>query len=451
MHGSHKSVILTRQKPLSFSCFFLKGSILCTLWVILMHSMNRNAKRWVINQMELALSAIPSVVVTGSRQTGKTTLVLELLKDKNRRYFSFDDLDILELAKSDPETLVSQHPLTLDEVQRVPQILIAVKRAIDKNRQNGAFILTGSANLSLMSTVSESLAGRALYLELLPFCPCEWRGTHPYLKPINNLFNSSFDPVKDWPSESGDWKKWVLQGGMPPALLQKNTESRYLWFSGYVQTYLERDLRQLSDVSSLPDFQRIMRLAANRVGRLLNQSEVARDAAIQQSTCHRYLNLLETGYQISRLSPYHTNPTTSLIKGKKLMFNDSGIAAWLAGIESKEALQKRLDVGFWLEQAVYQSLQTWRTLDPANRHLFFWRDRRGNEVDFVLENKGELVAIEIKLNKKVSLSDLKGIKAFRKALPSTQKVKGVVLHTGTTALMIGDNCYSLPLGWLFPN
>ncbi|MFH1762185.1 MAG: ATP-binding protein [bacterium] len=411
--------------------------------------MNRFNKRWFENQLKAALKAMPSVVVTGARQTGKTTLVLELLSDKNRKYFSFDNLDILDLAKSDPETLTSQYPLTFDEVQRAPEVLHAIKTEIDKNRKNGAFILTGSANLALMNCVSESLAGRTLYLELPPFCPCEWKDVFKNLEPVQDLFSRYFD-LNKWPCRKGQWEKWLLKGGMPPALLQKSDKSRTLWFSGYVQTYLERDLRQLSEVSSLPDFQRVMRLAANRTGRILNQSEISRDAALAQPTCHRYFNLLETGYQISRLAPYYTNPTTSIVKAKKLMFNDCGVAAWLAGIDSIAVLVKRNDCGFWLEQAVFQTLQTWRSLDPVNRHIFFWRDRLGNEVDFILEDRGGLVALEIKSGKRVMPSDLKGINAFRKGIKADKKIRGIVLHTGDAKHKIGNNAYALPLGWMFP-
>ena len=411
--------------------------------------MNNFKTRWCLKPLTRSLQAMPAVVVTGARQTGKTTLVHKLLVDSKRHYFSLDEMDIYELAKNDPAVLISQQPITLDEVQRVPELLHSIKIAIDNNRVNGSFILTGSANLLLMDAVSESLAGRALYLELPPFCPCEYTGTYENLDPLHALFDPSF--THDiWPDAQGNWKKWLLNGGMPSAIMQPDGETRSLWFSGYVQTYLERDLRQLSSVASLPDFQRVMRLAANRVGRLLNQSDIARDAGLPQPTCHRYFNLLETGYQISRLPPYHTNPSQSLVKSKKLLFNDCGIAAWLAGIDSETVLDKRIDLGFWLEQALFQTLITWRSLDPVNRRISFWRDRRGNEVDFVLENKSSLIAVEIKNSTRVLPADCSGINAFRNAVGSNHSIKGVILYAGTDKRMLADNCVALPFGWMFP-
>ncbi|MBN1307907.1 MAG: ATP-binding protein [Chitinispirillaceae bacterium] len=392
---------------------------------------------------------MPAVVVTGARQTGKTTLVRELLRSEKRHYRSLDELDTLELARTDPGTLIARQPLTLDEVQRAPEVLRAIKTAIDAKRTNGSFILTGSANLLLMNAVSESLAGRALYLELLPFCPCEFSGAFEDLEPLQALFSPTFSP-EEWPDNRGDWQKWLLRGGMPSAALLNGDEERSLWFSGYVQTYLERDLRQLSAVAGLADFQRIMRLAANRTGRLLNQSDIARDAALPQPTCHRYLNLLETGYQIVRLSPYHTNPSQSLVKAKKLLFNDGGIAAYLAGIDGRQALEKRMDLGSWLEQAVFQSVQAWKALDPVGRRISFWRDRRGNEVDFVLEDKNTLVAVEIKNSTRVMPSDFSGINSFRTASGKGSTVRGVILHAGSDRRIAGENCFSLPFGWMFP-
>jgi predicted AAA+ superfamily ATPase len=221
-----------------------------------------------------------------------------------------------------------------------------------------------------------------------------------------------------------------------------------LWYAGYTQTYLERDLRNLSDVASLVDFQRAMSLAALRVGRLLNQSDLARDAGLPQPTCHRYLNLLETGYQIARLTNYTRSPTTGLVKNRKLMWTDCGIAAWLAGIRSKEMLQTRPDAGFWLEQTIYQVLQSWRALAP-DRHIHFWRSKTKIEVDFVLEQGGTLVACEIKLAGTISPSDAQGLVSFCQEFGRNKRiVRGVLLHGGSDARPLGQDLWALPYGAL---
>jgi predicted AAA+ superfamily ATPase len=277
----------------------------------------------------------------------------------------------------------------------------------------------------------------------------EWQQRGDALGPLDRLFEPEF-ALADWPDEEGDWHTWLLRGGFPPALKAPSAAARNLWFTGYVQTYLERALRQLSAVASLPDFQRLMALAANRVGRLLNQAEVARDAALPQPTVHRHLNLLETGCLLARLTPFAGNPATALVKTRKLFWSDCGLAAWLAGIRSESDLANRLDQGFWLEQVIHQTLQSWRALDPAGRRLYFWRDRSGHEVDFVLEKNGKFVALEVKASSRVVTADIAGIRALRAGLGKAQKlVSAAVLHAGA-ARPLGDRSYALPFGWLVP-
>ncbi len=409
--------------------------------------MNGMRPRWFVRNLESALRVLPVAVVTGARQTGKTTLVKSLRPA--RTFFTLDDVGVLDQAERNPESLLGSRPVTLDEVQRTPPLLLAVKRAVDERRHPGDFLLTGSANLLLMGRVADTLAGRAIYLELPPFCPAEWQQRKHALEPLDRLFAPDFD-FREWPTETGDWSTWLLRGGYPPALAIQDDTDRALWFSAYVQTYLERDLRQLSAVSSLPDFQRVMALAAHRTGRLLNQADVARDAALTHPTTHRYLNLLETGCLVTRIRPFATNPNVALVKTPKLLWTDCGLAAALAGIKTRADAAARPDAGFWLEQTLFQTLQTWRALDPLHRKLHFWRDRPGHEVDFVLEHEGKLVALEIKAGSTVTSSDAAGIRAFRNSLKKNQPlVRSVVLHAGQGRPLDTD-ILALPWGWMVP-
>jgi hypothetical protein len=409
--------------------------------------MDRIKPRWFSRNLQAALRVLPVTVLTGARQTGKTTLTQAL--EPVRTYFTLDDVGILDQAERNPDSLLSTRPVILDEVQRAPQILLAVKRAVDTGRRAGDFILTGSANLLLIKQVAETLAGRAIYLDLPPFCPTEWQERKDALSPLDRLFAADFD-WREWPDEPGDWTRWLLWGGFPPALEIASEADRGLWFAAYVQTYLERDLRQLSAISSLPDFQRLMMLAAQRTGKLLNQADLARDAALSHPTAHRYLNLLETGCMITRLRPLATNPTAALVKAPKLLWTDCGLAAWLAGIRSSADVAARMDSGFWLEQTLFQTLETWRSLDPQQRKLHFWRNRLGHEVDFILEEAGKFVALEIKASSQVTAGDATGIRAFREDLKrKSALVRGVVLHSGK-ARPLEDGILALPWGWMVP-
>lgn len=403
--------------------------------------------RWFLRNLQSAARVLPVAVVTGARQTGKTTLARAT--GPTRTYLTLDDFGVLDQAGRDPDSLLEARPLIIDEVQRAPDLLLAVKRVVDGRRRAGDFILTGSANLLLMNRVADSLAGRAIYLELPPFCPAEWRERKDALAPLDRLFEPDFDP-REWPDERGDWPAWLLRGGYPPALQIESEADRGWWFSAYVQTYLERDLRQLSAVSSLPDFQRLMTLGALRTGRLLNQADLARDAALSHATAHRYLKLLETGCLITRLQPLGTNPSAALVKAPKLLWSDCGLAASLAGIKSSAGMARRMDSGFWLEQTLFQTLQSWRALEPQRRKLHYWRDRAGSEVDFILEQDHQLVALEIKASRQASQSDASGIHALREYMKRPAAlVRGAVLYAGE-ARPLGKDVFALPWGWMAP-
>jgi hypothetical protein len=409
--------------------------------------MNGLKARWFQRILAAALRVMPVSVLTGARQTGKTTLAQTT--EPGRPYFTLDDVGVWQQVERDADALLATRPVTLDEVQRAPQLLLAVKRAVDRQRRAGDFILTRSANLLLMQRVADTLAGRAIHLELPPFCPAEWRERPGALRPLDRLFEPDFD-WREWPQEPGEWPAWLLRGGFAPALQIESESDRGLWFAAYIQTYLERDLRQLSAVASLPDFQRLMAFAAQRTGKILNQADLARDAALSHPTAHRYLNLLETGCLITRLRPLATNPSLALVKAPKLLWTDCGLAAALAGIKASADVATRLDAGFWLEQTLFQTLQTWRALEPQRRKLHFWRDRPGHEVDFILEQDGRWVALEIKAGRQVTLDDAGGVQAFRQSLrPKTAFVRGVVLHAGE-ARPLATDVVALPWGWLVP-
>lgn len=390
---------------------------------------------------------MPVAVVTGPRQTGKTTLARTLAP--GGRFLSLDDFSLLEQARREPRALLAERPVTVDEVQYCPELLRTIKLLVDENRRAGEFLVTGSANLLLAAAVGESLAGRAGYLDLLPFCPTEWRQHSEQLLPIDRLFSADFNP-REWPQEPGNWMAWLLRGGFAPALSLTTDSDRSIWLENYVRTYLERDLRTLSAINSLPEFQRVMRLAANQCARVINQANIARDAGVSPVTAHRYLNLLEVGGLIAKLPAWTANPTTSVVKSPKWLWSDCGLAAWLAGASGITWIDGRSDQGFWLEQAVYQTLQTWRSLEPARRRISFWRDRNGREVDFILEQDDRVVGLEIKMGSSIGESDTRGLRTWRESLPERYgTVRGVVLNA-SECRTLGKNLFALPWGWMMP-
>ena len=383
---------------------------------------------------------MPIVVVTGARQIGKSTLVSQLLPDP-RPYYSLDDLDIRGLAEREPDELVGRPvPMVLDEVQRVPELLMAIKRAVDRDRQVGRYILTGSANLLLMQAVSESLAGRAIYLTLWPMTRRERSG----LGDVGRWSEFLDEPAERWlemirarESDPADWRDAARLGGYPvPAVGQSDPEDRALWFDGYVRTYLERDLQDLSAIDNLVDFRRLMRATCHRLGQLLNQTELGRDIQLPQPTVRRWLNLLETSFQLVRLPAYSVNRTKRLIKTPKAYWCDTGLALRLAGgIEP---------VGAHMENLILSDLLAWRDAHVLDHpELFYWRTATGEEVDLVVERGGDLLGIEVKATTRPRATDAVHLKAFRSEYGD--QVRGcLLLHGGESLEWLGPRILAAP-------
>ena len=405
--------------------------------MIIIHDVN-NLPRLVEAVLRERLRIMPAVVVTGARQTGKSTLAAERLAS-GRRYATLDDLDVRDAARRDPESLLGPGPVTLDEVQREPELLPAVKRAVDRDRRPGRFLLTGSANLLLMQRVSESLAGRASYLTLWPMTRREQRGEGRAGRWDELLATRD----EEWPGllaatqdAAEDWRALARRGGFPtPALHLASARERAVWFDGYVRTYLERDLQDLASISALPDFRRLMRAACLRLGQLLNQTELGRDVALPQATVHRWLNLLETGYLLARLPAFATNRTKRLIKAPKLYWADTGLALHLSGQDAPG--------GAHLENLVLQDLLAWRDARLETTELAYWRTASGEEVDFVVETDGRLLPIEVKATARPRLADAAHLRAFR-AEYGPKARKGLLLHSGGATQWLAPDVLAVP-------
>jgi len=405
-----------------------------------MHAMDAaNLPRLVAQSLAERLGVMPAVVVTGARQTGKSTLAQELAPGK-RRYFSLDDLDVADAARRDPELLVGgDQPVTLDEVQREPDLLRAVKRAIDRKRRPGQFLLTGSANLLLMRQVSESLAGRASYLTLWSMTRREQAG----LGRCGLWEDLVAAPDEEWldllsaqTEVPEDWRVLARRGGFPtPAVHMRTARERSVWFDGYVRTYLERDLQELSSIVALPDFRRLMRAVCLRLGQLVNQTELGRDVALAQPTVHRYLNLLETSYQLVRLPAYAVNRTKRLIKSPKLYWGDTGVALHLGGSNEPG--------GAHLENLVLHDLLAWRDARLDRAEVCYWRTAIGEEVDFVIEAGGRLLPIEVKATGRPRLGDATHLRTFRAEYGRKARA-GLLLHTGSTLEWLAPDVLAAP-------
>jgi predicted AAA+ superfamily ATPase len=408
--------------------------------MIIIHGVNSHAlPRSVAATLADRLRVMPAVVVTGARQTGKSTLV-RMLAPGGRRYLTLDDLDVVDTARRDPEALLGgTQPVTVDEIQREPELLRAIKRAIDRQKRPGQFLLTGSANLLLMRQVSESLAGRASYLTLWPMTRREQLGQgRPGLwEELHRTHDEDWlDVLSAQPDQPADWTEVARHGGFPtPALELKHAADRAVWFDGYVRTYLERDLQALSSIAALPDFRRLMQAACLRCGQLLNQTELGRDVAMPQATVHRWLNLLETSYLLVRLPAFAVNRTKRLIKAPKLYWGDTGVALYLGG-----ALEPS---GETFENLVLCDLLAWRDSRLDRAELTYWRTANGEEVDFIIESGGQYLPIEVKTTVNPRLADTASLRSFRKEYGRKAR-KGLLLHAGSKLEWLAPDVLAVP-------
>lgn len=399
-------------------------------------------ERWLTPHLQQASQDHPIVVLTGARQVGKSMLLRRAAPFRNWRYYTMDDFDHLQQAHENPQGLwAGVNEIVLDEVQKAPGLLVAVKKAVDEQPGHFRFVLSGSANLLLMQQISESLAGRAVYFVLNPMTLGEIHAQPPPL-----LLRAAL--AGQWPEESTLPEALpdpipLLQRGFLPRLFTLSTPDSWLrWWEGYVATYLERDLRQFAQIDALLDFRRLMELLALRMGQLLNQSELGRDVRLSQPTVHRYLNLLETTHLFERLPAYAASHTTRILKAPKAFWLDPGLSVFLSGYFEQAALRKSREYGSYFETLLFLHLRVLTSLLTPRARLYFWRTQSGDEVDFVVEHGRRTVAIEVKLTDDPGYRHTEGLRKFLQAQPAA--TGGILLHSGTALRRLDHNIIAAP-------
>lgn len=363
-------------------------------------------KRQLQAEFQKTLSQYPIVTIIGPRQSGKTTLVRNTLPEK--AYVNLEAPDTREFALADPRGFLNRYPdgAILDEIQRAPELLSYIQTIVDQNpKKKGFYILTGSHQLELHQAISQSLAGRTALLTLLPMSLYELQGAG-----IDESLNES-----------------LLKGGYPRIFSDKLDPTKA--YRNYIQTYLERDLRQIIQVKDLNQFQRFLRICAGRIGQLFNLESIANDIGVSSPTIKQWLSILEASFIIVRLQPYFENFGKRMIKSPKLYFTDVGLATYLLGIENEGQLDRDPLRGNLFENLVFLELLKYRLNQGLDPHLYFFRDNHGHEVDLIYQSGNELIPIEVKSGQSFNKDQLKNLKFFVE-LSENRSPKQYLIYSG---------------------
>lgn len=391
-----------------------------------------------------ALTDSPVVLIHGPRQCGKTTLARMVGDKRGYTYFSFDDDVVRSAAERDPLGFVADLPskVILDEVQHVPELFRALKSRVDRERAPGQFLLTGSANVLLLPRLADSLAGRMAILRLFPMAQSELGG-HP-TDFLARLFRGQFQ-VRRVKRLGADLAHRIASGGYPAALVRATARRRAAWYQDYVETMVQRDVRDLARISSLNIMPRLLTLAASQSARLLNIMELAGPFQLSRPTIRNYVTLLERVFLLEELSPWHSNRLSRLIKTPKLHMADTGIAAAVLGLDTDALMADRMVLGQLLETFVYQELRRQASWQEGNINFHHFRDKDGYEVDMVLERGGcDVAGVEVKAAATVTAADFRGIRKLAAAARDKFRA-GVVLYDGETSVSFGNRMYAVPV------
>jgi uncharacterized protein len=400
-------------------------------------------------RMEEALTDTPVLLIAGPRQAGKTTLVRQW-GGPGRRYLTLDDPLTLQSARTDPVGLIrSLDHVTIDEIQRAPELLLAIKKSVDEDRRPGRFLLTGSANLMALPTVADSLAGRMETLLLLPLSQAEIEGAS------GNWLDQAFAgqilnarPPQN-PTQELPLVQRVLRGGYPEAIARTTARRRQTWAKQYIDALIQRDVRDVAEVAKLAQLPGFLRALAVSAGQICNYTQWAGQVGMDAKTAARYVGVFEHMYLLRRIEPWNRRPLARLAKTPKLQFLDAGLLASIIGLAENEVARDRSRFGPVLETFVYAELLKHSSTANGNYQLLSYRDSEQVEVDVVAENaQGQIVGIEVKASATVRESDFKSLKKLAK-LAGDDFTMGLVLYDGTEALPMGDKLWAAPLASLW--
>ena len=410
-------------------------------------------RRIITTAIEAALGDSPIVLLNGARQTGKTTLVQALQAQalqETRTYLTFDEAGVLSAAKDDPAGFLAglSGPVTLDEVQHVPELFPALKAVVDRTRTPGRFLLTGSANILLLPRLSESLAGRMEILTLWPLAQAETEG-YDGENLIDRLFSErwAFGPLPE--ISRADLIRRVLLGGYPEPMTRSSEARRRAWFGSYLTTILQRDIRDMANIEGLTALPRLLSLLASRSGTLLNLADISRTSGLAYTTLTRYMTLLEAAFLVQSLPAWSANLAKRMVKSPKMLLCDTGLAASQLGLTADRLAADGSLFGQLLETFAAMELRKIAGGSAEAIQFFHSRTQSGEEVDVLLEDgAGRIVGVEVKASASVAASDFKGLRGMAETVRE-RFVRGLVLYAGSQIIPFGKRLHAVPFSLLW--
>ena len=393
-----------------------------------------------------AMADTPVVLVAGPRQAGKTTLVRQMA-DQGMRYLTLDDELTLLAAREDPVGMIrGLDRAVIDEIQRAPQLLLAIKKTVDEDRRPGRFLLTGSANLMALPAVADSLAGRMETLTLLPLSQCELNGSTANW--IDHAFAGVL-PQVNRPVQGDDLMEAVLRGGYPESVARITARRRTAWARQYIDAIIQRDVRDVADIDKMDQLPRFLRALAQVAGQMCNYTQLGGQVGLDSKTAARYAGVFEQMYLLKRVDVWSRNRLSRVVKTPKLQFIDSGLLTTLLGLTPALLQQDRSRFGHVLETFVYGELLKHATVADGDCQLLYYRDHDQYEVDVVIENAaGGLIGVEVKAAATVTERDLRGLKRLA-SIAGDQFKLGVILYDGSQTLPLGHRLWAAPIATLW--
>lgn len=403
-------------------------------------------QRWQEKSIKEALNSRRVVILSGARQCGKTT-TSKTIVDKDCIFRTLDDTTLLQAAQSDPQNFIkhSKKTMVIDEVQRVPELITAIKKIVDEDTRYGQYLLTGSVNLQTLPTVKESLAGRVKKIRLRPLTQGEIAKKEPSF--LNRLSHRDFVDNTDYDKES--LLKLMFKGGYPEPLFMESSKERTSWYKDYLNTIIEYDLKDIANIKRQDSLKDLMAIIASFSSKFIDKSKITSSMGVANQTLDSYLGVLENTYLVDKLMPYLKTDYERVNKQSKYFVSDTGLMCSVLNWKIDDLILDADKTGKLFETYIYNQIIAQVDLENLDYSLYHYRDREKREIDFIIQDSNNIYGIEVKSGTLISRDHFKHLKWFKNNLVKDKHFVGIVLYSGENVASFGEDLYAVPINNLW--